>query len=63
MTPDKIIEIVERFERNIDVYRSASYNETELRVEFINPFWKELGWDVDNESGYAHIYRDVVHEE
>ncbi|HOC92471.1 MAG TPA: Eco57I restriction-modification methylase domain-containing protein [bacterium] len=63
MTPDKIIEIVERFERNIDVYRSSSYNETELRVEFINPFWKELGWDVDNESGYAHIYRDVVHEE
>jgi predicted type IV restriction endonuclease len=24
-----------------------------LRREFIDPFFKALGWDVDNEQGYA----------
>jgi hypothetical protein len=28
--PGEIIELVERFDRNRDVYRSPSYNETQL---------------------------------
>lgn len=61
--PNKIEELVERFDRNIDAYKSPAYNETELRVEFVNPFWKALGWDVDNHAGYAMAYRDVIHED
>jgi hypothetical protein len=38
--------LVERFERNIEAYRSPAYNETQLRVEFIDPFFEALGWDV-----------------
>lgn len=63
MVPDPIIELVERFKQNIETYKSTAYNETVLRVEFINPFWKALGWDMDNEAGYAHLYRDVIHED
>ncbi|HOC93625.1 MAG TPA: Eco57I restriction-modification methylase domain-containing protein [bacterium] len=63
MIKEIVGELVERFKQNIDTYKSASYNETELRVEFINPFWKALGWDVDNKAGYAHLYRDVIHED
>ncbi|MDO4569060.1 MAG: N-6 DNA methylase [Planctomycetia bacterium] len=55
--------LVLKFKRNIAQYKSPSYNETETRIEFLNPFWKELGWDVDNEAGYALHYRDVVHED
>jgi len=29
----------------------------------VNPFFKALGWDVDNEAGYAFAYRDVIHED
>lgn len=61
--PDKIKELIARFDRNIDAYKSPSFNETKLRVEFINPFWKALGWDMDNEAGYAMAYRDVIHED
>jgi len=61
--PKEIIELVERFKRNKEAYISGRYNETQLRREFIDPFFKALGWDVDNENGYAEAYKDVIHED
>ena len=61
--PDPICQLVERFERNRDAYRSTHYNETQLRREFVDPLFKALGWDVDNTQGYAEAYKDVVHED
>ena len=34
-TPQAILDLVERFDRNVDQYRSPSYNETQARREFI----------------------------
>ncbi|MGH7273206.1 MAG: hypothetical protein ACREIQ_01940, partial [Nitrospiria bacterium] len=62
-TPKQIIELVNRFERNIESYRSQGYNETQLRQEFINPFFEALGWDVTNKAGHAEAYKDVIHED
>jgi hypothetical protein len=61
--PEQIEKLVATFGRNREQYKSGAYNETEVRVEFINPFWKALGWDMDNEAGYAMAYRDVIHED
>jgi predicted type IV restriction endonuclease len=61
--PDKILELVERFERNKKSYMSPSYNETQLREEFINPFFEALGWDVRNVEGRTEAYKDVIHED
>ena len=61
--PERILELVERFERNADAYRSGRYNETQVRREFIDPFFKCLGWDVANEQGWAEAYKDVIHED
>src|SRR5205809_1657637 len=61
--PQTIRELVERFERQLDAYRSPQYNETQLRREFLDPFFKALGWDIDNEQGYAEAYKDVIHED
>ena len=55
--------LVERFERNIEAYRSPAYNETQLRREFIDPFFDALGWNVANKAGYAEQYIDIVHED
>ncbi|MDI6769983.1 MAG: type I restriction enzyme HsdR N-terminal domain-containing protein [Anaerolineales bacterium] len=55
--------LVGRFEQNREAYRSGKYNETQLRREFLDPFFKALGWDVDNEQGYAEGYKDVIHED
>ena len=61
--PKQILELIARFERNRDAYRSPQYNETQLRREFLDPFFKSLGWDIDNEQGYAEAYKDVIHED
>ncbi len=60
--PENIKQRVEVFARNIDAYKSGSMNETQLRREFIDPFFLELGWDVENKKGYADAYKDVIHE-
>ncbi len=62
-TPQEILELVERFERNREAYQSGQYNETQVREEFINPFFGALGWDVHNKKGYAEAYKDVIHED
>ncbi len=59
----KIAELVERFSQNADVYKSGAYNETQVRVEFIDPFFHALGWDIHNVNSYAEQYKDVVHED
>jgi predicted type IV restriction endonuclease len=55
--------LVERFARNLDVYKRPDYKEARARVEFIDPFFEALGWDVRNVQGYAEQYKDVVHED
>jgi len=61
--PPEIHDLVERFHANLDAYRSGGYDETAVRVEFIDPFFKALGWDVHNAGGYAEAYKDVIHED
>ncbi len=60
---DKIKSLVERFDEQKELYKHQDYNETQTRRDFIDPFWKALGWDVDNENGYAESYREVIHED
>jgi type I restriction-modification system DNA methylase subunit len=59
----EIAGLVGRFEEQYDSYRKSDYNETLTRRDFIDPFFKALGWDVDNRSGYAEAYREVIHED
>jgi type I restriction-modification system DNA methylase subunit/predicted type IV restriction endonuclease len=61
--PAKVSELVERFDRNLNAYKQGRYNETQLRLEFINPLFEELGWDIINKQGYAEAYKEVVHED
>ena len=61
--PTAVIDLVARFHANLDSYKRGLYNETQVRREFIDPFFEALGWDVANRQGYAEAYKDVVHEE
>lgn len=60
--PQVIHELVERFASNREAYASGAYNETQLRREFVDPFFGALGWDVENRQGFAEAYKDVIHE-
>ena len=61
--PDSIKRLIERFEHQSNQLRSPDYNETLIRIDYINPLMTELGWDVDNRQGFAEQYREVVHED
>lgn len=60
---DKVAHLVDRFHEHVEEYKRNAYNEHQTRVDYINPFFKALGWDVDNEQGFAEAYREVIHED
>ena len=60
--PESIRQLVEHFKQNQPSYRSGKFNEAQLRLEFLNPFFEALGWDVSNRSGYGEAYKDAVVE-
>ena len=60
--PDSLRRLVERFEHQLDQLKHPDYNETNLRIDFVNPLFRQLGWDIDNTQGFAEQYREVVHE-
>jgi type I restriction-modification system DNA methylase subunit/predicted type IV restriction endonuclease len=61
--PEKIQKLIETFHYNLESYKKGTYNETQVRREFIDPFFEELGWDIANKQGYAEAYKDVIHED
>ncbi len=61
--PDDLYRLVERFDQNRDAYKSGRYNETQSRVEFIDPLFELLGWDINNRGGAPEAYKDIVHED
>lgn len=61
--PQELLNLIQRFRRNADEYRSSSYNEAQLRQEFLNPLFKLLGWDMDNKEGASERYKQVIHED
>ena len=67
MTHDKtnpLQELIALFKSNIKQYRSnSSYDEANIRVDFIDKFFELLSWDVRNTQGFSEQYRDVVRED
>src|SRR3972149_2114013 len=61
--PRVIGELVGKFAEHRETYPRAGYNETQLRQDFLDPFFEALGWDVKNEQGFSEAYRDVILEQ
>ncbi|MBK9227795.1 MAG: N-6 DNA methylase [Ignavibacteria bacterium] len=59
----KVSELVIRFDEQYASYKKSDYNETLTRRDFIDPFFRTLGWDIDNQQGFAEAYREVIHED
>lgn len=60
---NKIHVLVERYEANMNYYRSAKFNETEARSLFLDPLFEILGWDIRNTAGKNTNEREVLLEE
>lgn len=61
--PKEITTLIRHFKDLEHQLRHPTYNETQVRREFIDPLFRALGWDVDNSAGHAENYKDVVHED
>jgi len=56
-------DLVKKYHSNRETYLKPSYNETQLRTDFLNPFFELLGWDIKNAEGKPTNERDVLLEE
>ena len=63
MLPSALQTLIAKFQDNIEDYKHSSYNETQLRREFLDKFIKILGWDADNEAGLHESFKEVIHED
>lgn len=62
MDKAKLTKLVRAYQEHYAQYNDASYNETEVRNDFINPFFEILGWDVLNKKNYPQHLREVKQE-
>ncbi len=51
--------LVGAFERGLGEFKSSGYVEAQLRDDFLNPFWRALGWDLENSAGLVQTKREV----
>lgn len=59
----QVAELVSRFQRDYDYFKSDRYNETLLRSDFLDPLFELLGWDIKNTQGKSTSEREVLLEE
>lgn len=62
-TIENLKKLVEKYHNNLNYYRSAIYNETQLRTDFLDQLFAILGWDITNTSGKTTNEREVLVEE
>ena len=55
--------LVEKYQLGRESYLTNKYNETQLRSDFLDPFFELLGWDIKNSTGKATNERQVLLEE
>ena len=60
---EKIAELVAKFNNNKGFYTSNLFKEEEAKVEFINPMFEALGWDIHNKQGLGPNFKEVIFEE
>ncbi|HDM8136273.1 TPA: N-6 DNA methylase [Vibrio harveyi] len=55
--------LVDKYQNDIEYYRSSRYNETQLRTDFLDRLFSILGWDITNSNGKPTNEREVLVEE
>lgn len=55
----ELARLVGNFEKNLRHHKSQGYVEAQLRDDFLNPFFRSLGWDIENRDGHIPKNREV----
>lgn len=59
----EIQRLIDKYDNDLDYYRSKKYNENQLRIDFLDHFFSILGWDITNVKGKPTNEREVLVEE
>jgi len=59
---EKLQSLIAKFEKDKVHYASKGYPEAQVRLDFLNPFFKALGWDIENKAQKPPHERDVIVE-
>lgn len=59
---DGLKKLIEKFEKDYSFYKSKDYNEYNCRIDFIDPFFDILGWDINNKGCKSPLLREVLTE-
>lgn len=59
---EAVKKLEEKFSAKEDYYLSGSYNEKNVRTDFIDPFFETLDWDIKNSKELLLYQRDSVPE-
>ena len=59
---EKLQSLISKFEKDKTHYLSKGYPEAQVRIDFLNPFFEALGWDIENKAHKAPHERDVIVE-
>ena len=51
--------LVESFGQRLAELKQPGYAEAQLRDDFLNPFFRALGWDMENRAGLIQTRREV----
>ena len=60
--PHSVMQLVRKFGEQPETCTAGASGETHVRMEFVDPLFRALGWDVDNSKGLSLAHRDVVRE-
>lgn len=62
MQKERLVKLIKAYQEHFSQYKKAEYNETEIRNDYVNPFFEILGWDVNNKKNLSQHLREVKHE-
>ena len=51
--------LVAKFESGFAQFTDSSYSEARVRQDFLDPFFRALGWDLENHAGLVQQHREV----
>ncbi|HEX5399588.1 MAG TPA: DNA methyltransferase [Verrucomicrobiae bacterium] len=56
---EELNRLVESFGKRLAELKQPGYTEAQLRDDFLNPFFRALGWDMENRAGLIQKEREV----
>jgi hypothetical protein len=59
---EELRSLISKFEKDRNYYLSKGYPEAQVRLDFINPLFNALGWDIENKAQKPPHDRDVIVE-